>query len=77
MKHLNNRILLNPIKQENNWDYDDPVEMKLGKVAFDFKSEDNKFKAGDEVYYEHEREIKLNGVDYLLVRENDLICQKQ
>ena len=77
MKNLNNRILLNKISQENKWDYNDPEEMKLGTVAFDYQSEDVELKAGDEVYFEHERTVKLSGVEYLLVREGDLICLKQ
>lgn len=76
MKHLNNRILLNKISQENKWDYTDPEELKQGEVAFDYKSEDNDLKAGDKVFYENERTIKIEGVSYLLVRENDLIVQK-
>lgn len=76
MKHLSNRILLHKIEQTNKWGESDPEELKLGKVAFDFKSEDNEFKVGDEVYYDNAREIKIDGEPYLLVRENDLILQK-
>lgn len=76
MKHLNNRILLNPISQENKWGDENPTEIKLGKVAFDYKSENIELCAGDEVYYEQPRTVQIGGQEYLLVREHDLICQK-
>jgi co-chaperonin GroES (HSP10) len=76
MKHLNNRILLNKIDEESKWGEKDPEELNLGEIAFDYKSESNDLKAGDKVFYENAREIKVEGQPYLLVREQDLICQK-
>lgn len=74
------KILLKEIKQENEWDYEDKDEVKLGEVAFDFKGkldeEDLELKKGDQVYYQYGTKAKLEGETYVLISTNSLVWQK-
>lgn len=74
------KLLLKEIKQENPWNYQDKEEIKLGKVAFDFKGklEDEwiELKKGDEVYYQYGNSAKLDGEEYILISLNSLVWQK-
>ena len=74
------KLLLKEIKQENEWDYQDKDQVKLGEVAFDFKGklddEVIELKRGDKVYYQYGNSAKLEGEDYILVSLNSLVWQK-
>lgn len=80
MKAFNSKVILTPIKQENDWGYEDKDAAKLGKLAFPFKGkiEDEvvEIEKGTEVYYQYGTNIKLEGEDYVLVSLANLICQK-
>ena len=80
MKVFNNKLILKEIKEENKWGVTDKDALKRGLVAFPFmgKIEDEaiELKKNDEVYYQYGNAIKLDGVDYILVSANNLICQK-
>ena len=80
MKLLNNKIILKEVKEENQWGHADKDALKRGLIAFPFKGkiEDEmiEFKKSDEVFYQYGKDIKLDGVDYILVNASNLICQK-
>lgn len=94
MKLFNNKVLLQeikPVPREGEIFYEDKDEVKLGKVAFDYESNEKDtvhvngnetevsrviLKAGDEVYYQYATHVKIDGVEYELVSESNLICQK-
>lgn len=75
------KILLKEVKQENSFgDYNDKDEVKLGEVAFPFRGkledEEVSLKKGDKVYYQYGNAAKLDGVDYVLISLNSLVCLK-
>lgn len=80
MRAFNNKLIIEPVKQENYLNYEDKEEVKLGKLAFPFKGkiEDEvvELKKGDEVYYQYGNNIKIEGEEYVLVSLNNLVCQK-
>lgn len=75
------KLLLKKKENKNDFGYEDPLELKKGEVAFDFRGKTDdyefNFKKGDEVLYENGRECRIDGKDYLLVSLTSLICQKK
>ena len=79
MKLFNSKILLLEIKpkqKEGAIIFEDKDEVKLGEVALNFKGEDIELKKGDKVYYQYGSKGVIEGTEYIIVREGDLICQK-
>ena len=79
MKLFNSKILLieiKPKRKEGEIIFEDKDEVKLGKVALNFKGENVELKKGDEVYYQYGTPAKIEGVEYVVISENSLICQK-
>lgn len=76
MKFLSNKLLLSPIKTENKWGYEDKEEVKKGTIVFPFKNDEVELSKGDEVYYQYGTPAKIDGKEYVLVRDGDLICKK-
>ena len=79
MKLFNSKILLieiKPKRKEGEIIFEDKDEVKLGKVAFSFEGENVELKKGDEIYYQYGNPAKIEGVEYVLVSENSLVCQK-
>lgn len=71
------KLLLKEINQENEWDYQDKDQVKLGEVVFDFKGklddEEIELKKGHKLYYQYGNSAKLNGEDYILISTNSLV----
>lgn len=75
------KILLKTVKKEDTFgDYYDKDEVKLGEVAFDFKGkledEEISLKKGDQVYYQYGNPAKLDGMDYVVISLNSIVCLK-
>lgn len=71
------KLLITEIKQETVWEgYEDKEAAKVGKVAFDFKGEDLEIKKGTEVYYQYGNKTKIDGTEFIIVSERDVLCQK-
>ena len=68
------------LEGETSGEFIDPLEFKKGKVAFPFKGKTDDyefdFKKGDEVYYQHGTECRLDGKDYILLSLTQIVCQK-
>lgn len=71
------KLLVKEIKQETEWaGYEDKEAAKLGTVSFDFKGEDIEVKKGTEIYYQYGNVVKINGEEFNLISERDILCQK-
>lgn len=80
MKLLNNRILLTEVKVENPWGVEDKEALKLGTVAFPctgtIDEETVSFKKNDEIYYQYGSIVKIDNIEYTLIRASDIVCLK-
>lgn len=71
------KLLVKEIKQETEWvGYEDKEAAKLGTVSFDFKGEDIEVKKGDKIYYQYGNTVKIDGGEYQLISERDILCLK-
>lgn len=77
MKLLNNKIILKEINPTSTGiPYVDKEEVKTAEVVYDVSCEKVTLTKGDVVYYQYGNSIKLDGVEYILVNEGNLLCLK-
>lgn len=76
MRLFNQKLLVKEIKTENKWNYEDKEEVKHGIVSFAFKGENVELKRDDEVFYQYGNNVKIEGNEFVLVSESNLIAQK-